>query len=324
MLNIGIHKFVSVTKKTEKWTGFEVELWDQIARRQKIEYSFTEEEDFEHLLKQTENGVYGMSLAGITRTIKRASNLRMSFHTLDTGLTIGTKRNQHLRFKDLLMGIFSQSTMRILALLIFSSAFFGHLYWLVERGNSVSAEYSAGILESFWWSVVTFSTVGYGDISPITTAGVMLGIVSILIGLAIFGLYLGQINSSLGNLSARTNIRNRSDLAGKRVGVKKSTTSVRHANDFSRDVQEFSTFTELMDAFRDGHIDAVVADEVVIKSFSKTDDIISTGGLFARQSYSFIFPKDTEDELIDRVNESLIEIHSDGTYDELYEKYFGE
>jgi len=238
MLNIGIHKFVSVTKKTNKWTGFEVELWDHIARRQKLEYSFTEEKDFEQLLKQTEEGVYDISLAGITRTVKRAQKLKMSFHTLDTGLTIRTKRNQHLRFKDLLEGIFSASTLKILLLLVSSSLFFGHIYWLIERGNSVSMEYTSGVLESFWWSVVTFSTVGYGDISPATTWGIIFGIASILIGLAIFGLYLGQINSALNNISAQTNIRSRNDLAGKRVGVKKATTSVRHANEYSRNVQE--------------------------------------------------------------------------------------
>jgi len=79
-----------------------------------------------------------------------------------------------------------------------------------------------------------------------------------------------------------------------------------------------------MDAFRDNMIDVVIADEVVIKSFSKTDNIIATGGLFARQSYSFIFPKNTDDDFIEKINGSLLEIHSDGTYDELYEKYFGD
>ena len=44
-------------------------------------------------------------------------------------------------------------------------------------------------LDALWWSFATTSTVGYGDIVPVTTWGKILGILLMLIGVALFGIY---------------------------------------------------------------------------------------------------------------------------------------
>jgi voltage-gated potassium channel len=44
-------------------------------------------------------------------------------------------------------------------------------------------------IDALWWSFSTATTVGYGDITPITTLGKSVGIILMLIGVAIFGIY---------------------------------------------------------------------------------------------------------------------------------------
>jgi len=44
-------------------------------------------------------------------------------------------------------------------------------------------------IDALWWSFSTTSTVGYGDVVPITFAGKVIGILLMLIGVAIFGIY---------------------------------------------------------------------------------------------------------------------------------------
>lgn len=44
-------------------------------------------------------------------------------------------------------------------------------------------------MDALWWSFATTSTVGYGDIVPITMWGKFVGIFLMLIGVAIFGIY---------------------------------------------------------------------------------------------------------------------------------------
>ena len=45
--------------------------------------------------------------------------------------------------------------------------------------------------DGLWWCIVTLTTVGYGDISPVTASGKILGGVLMLVGLSFYGLVAG-------------------------------------------------------------------------------------------------------------------------------------
>ena len=47
------------------------------------------------------------------------------------------------------------------------------------------------IVESMWWAVATLTTVGYGDVTPITTLGRFLGATSAIIGIGLFAIPTG-------------------------------------------------------------------------------------------------------------------------------------
>ena len=47
------------------------------------------------------------------------------------------------------------------------------------------------IVESMWWAVATLTTVGYGDVTPITTLGRFLGAASAIIGIGLFAIPTG-------------------------------------------------------------------------------------------------------------------------------------
>lgn len=49
--------------------------------------------------------------------------------------------------------------------------------------------------EAMWWSIVTMSTVGYGDISPVTPAGRGVAMGMIVVGIAIFGYAISVLTS---------------------------------------------------------------------------------------------------------------------------------
>ena len=50
--------------------------------------------------------------------------------------------------------------------------------------------------DGIWWGIITFATVGYGDIYPITPLGKLLGCIICLFGVAMVAIPTGIISSS--------------------------------------------------------------------------------------------------------------------------------
>jgi len=63
--------------------------------------------------------------------------------------------------------------------------------------NAAQPEKFSSIFSSLWWSVVTLTTVGYGDVYPITVGGRVFTFVILLIGLGLVSLPAGIISSAL-------------------------------------------------------------------------------------------------------------------------------
>ncbi|MBN1898983.1 MAG: NAD-binding protein [Spirochaetes bacterium] len=66
--------------------------------------------------------------------------------------------------------------------------------YLIERKENASFKTT---FDTLWYTIVTLSTVGYGDKTPITVGGRLLGILIILFGVAIMGAVTGKIASYL-------------------------------------------------------------------------------------------------------------------------------
>ncbi|MTE27989.1 ion transporter [Winogradskyella ouciana] len=63
--------------------------------------------------------------------------------------------------------------------------------------NEAQPEHFSSIFDSLWWSIVTLTTVGYGDVYPITVGGRVFTFIILLIGLGIVAIPTGIISSSL-------------------------------------------------------------------------------------------------------------------------------
>ena len=70
-------------------------------------------------------------------------------------------------------------------------------YIVYELEHSVNSEFSS-LGTTIWWSFITFTTIGYGDLSPVTTAGQIIAALFSLGGCVCFALPAGMIGTGLG------------------------------------------------------------------------------------------------------------------------------
>ena len=68
--------------------------------------------------------------------------------------------------------------------------------------NNAQPEKFASIPAAMWWSVVTLTTVGYGDFVPITPVGRFLAAVIAVLGIGLFALPAGILSAGLLELDA--------------------------------------------------------------------------------------------------------------------------
>lgn len=52
-----------------------------------------------------------------------------------------------------------------------------------------------GVLDAIWWSLVTITTVGYGDISPVTLGGRITAVIVMILGIGFVGMFTATIAS---------------------------------------------------------------------------------------------------------------------------------
>lgn len=63
--------------------------------------------------------------------------------------------------------------------------------------NQAQPEHFSSVFESLWWSIITLTTVGYGDVYPITIGGRVFTFFILMIGLGIVAIPTGIISSAL-------------------------------------------------------------------------------------------------------------------------------
>lgn len=66
---------------------------------------------------------------------------------------------------------------------------------LLAAAGAFSYFEKAGFWDSLWWAVVTMTTVGYGDISPATFGGRVAGVILMLMGIGLLGVFTATIAS---------------------------------------------------------------------------------------------------------------------------------
>lgn len=65
--------------------------------------------------------------------------------------------------------------------------------------NEAQPEHFSSIFDSLWWAIITLTTVGYGDVYPITVGGKVFTFFILMIGLGIVAIPTGIISSALTN-----------------------------------------------------------------------------------------------------------------------------
>ena len=117
------------------------------------------------------------------------------------------------------------------------------------------------------------------------------------------------------------------ELAGQRVGVQKDTTGETFMSDFAPDTAQVTAYADaagLQTALDAGEIDAAMLDNTVSGEFVSSNPRLKLAREFdTGEQYGMAVKKDGNVPLLREINSILAGLRDDGSYDKIYDRYFG-
>ncbi len=315
-----------VTREGVVYGGFSVELWDAIAREANLRTTWREVSTIADVLSSVQSGQSQGAIAAISITAEREEKFDFSQPMFDSGLQIMVRSEATTGLGlGQILNMFTTGAMPallgLLALLILVPA---HLAWLSERRHKDSifhSGYFPGIFSAIWWA--TDAAVGQQLDHPRSAAGRALSAAAILVSVIFVAYFTAAVTSAMTVQQLKGDIDGPEDLPGKRV----ATTSASTAASFLRTANvvpvEFAQLTQAFDALENRQVDAVVFDAPVLLYRAATlgkGKVRVVGPIFRKENYGILFPQDSP--LRKPVNEALLKLRENGTYDRLYGRWF--
>ena len=100
------------------------------------------------------------------------------------------------RYSQALKSIAAEATLFGSVACVFITSF---AFLIYEVEHKVQPEVYSNIFDSVWWAIISLTSVGYGDVYPVTTAGRILTMGMVLVGMGIVAVPTALLASALSS-----------------------------------------------------------------------------------------------------------------------------
>lgn len=308
------------------WRGISVDLWRQIARENGWEYELREM-PLTNLLTALKAGEVDVAMAALTISAERERNMDFSHPYFTSGLGIATPRQASRGWLSALEPFVSWAFAKVVATLTVVLFIFGFLVWLFERKRNAEQFGGTtldGLGSAFWWSAVTMTTVGYGDKTPRTFWGRMVGLIWMFTAIIVISGFTAAITSSLTVSRLDGDVTGLQDLYRVRTGATEGSSGESYLKEHQIPVVSFPDMDAGLEALSKGRLEAFVYDAPLLRyaiQKRKLDDLTVIAVPSHKEYYGLAFP--TESTLREPLNRLLLQKQESPKWKEILESYLG-
>ena len=310
--------------------GLSIELWEQIAKEMNVEFRF-ENQPLDDLLNaiETEQIDIGVSCISITPERELFADFSHSFY--ETHLAIAVKNQGYLHT---LQSIFLNPDLwLIVGAIILVAGLVGAFFYALEEGKNEKLysmkNRSGRWVESFILGLlfITRGPFNYFEFKSLTgrIVTVFIGVFSMLFIASITAVLASKLTLSQGY----SQIKGINDLANVEVGTKTATTSSLLITSFGIRHKDYADMTALLTALDKGEVEAIVADDVVLKYMigssrlsGQFEDLEVLPYQLEKQNYGFIITENNRYE--EEINRALLQIRESRKWRKTLVDYFAD
>ena len=309
-------------------TGFSIELWNAIAARLKLKTNYHPAPDVRALIEEVRTSKAEIGVAAISITSAREVEFEFSQPILNAGLQImvrGTKDGDANPLSDLLGLLFSKTSLVWLGVALLLILIPAHIVWFLERrqhaGIIPTDNYIPGIFYAMHWSAATLAT--QAENQPRQWLARIISVFWMFTGIVFVALYTAQLTATLTVQQIQGGITGPDDLSGRKVATTRGSTAANVLRDLRAQVVEVERIDDAYRALNDREVDAVVFDSPVLLYYTANEGkgrVMMIGTPFRKEDYGIIFRPNNP--LRRQVNATLLQLREDGTYQQIYDRWF--
>jgi polar amino acid transport system substrate-binding protein len=316
-----------VFEENGKLAGFSIDLWRSIALELNLKSELSVNANTPALLSSVKAGKADVGIANISITAERENIFDFSLPIFEAGLQILVRdqSNGNIPGPSLLWAIVSPGFLQLIGVILVLILVPAHIIWFVERrpdgGIIPTKSYFPGIFKACWWSVATLAT--QADEMPKSPLGRVVAVIWMFTSVVLLAYFTAAVTTSLTVQQLQGNIKGPDDLPGKRVATTIGSTSGVYLRQKNAQVLEFNQITQAYEALLQGKADAVVYDAPVLLYYASHDGkgkVQVIGNVFRKESYGIVLPPNSPYRK--PINRAILTIQENGTYQELYDKWF--
>ena len=314
-----------VVKRGDQLAGFSVDLWSEIARRMRADFVWVEAGLRDEQMETLRRGDADVVISAIVMTPKREQSVDFSLSYFASGLQIMVRAEEESPLLVTLMAIPWLGIGKLFAAAIVLMFLWANVLWFIERGRQLdrSKGYVPGIGEEMWNTTLIIATGEHGERSEpgrlrrFVIAGVW------LMGIVLIAQLTATVTSSQTVHRLRSSIAGPGDLPGKTTATAPGTIAADYLTQRRIPFVAVSTAADAIDLLTQGRVQAIVFDAPTLHYWSVTSrqsTLQIVGPVFMPEMYGIAVALGSP--LRKRINEALLEVYQDGTYERIYGDWF--
>ena len=310
--------------------GFSIELWRSIAEQLGVKFEFKKYPNVKQLLKAVEEHQVDLGIAAISITAEREQKFDFSYPIFFSGLQILVRNTQSGAANTLQNLVasasifFSTAIYHVLGLGAMLSMIMAHIVWFIERNHKesmISKRYFPGIFEAFWWAITAL--VAQQDWNPNHALAKIVALFWMFSSVIFLSYFTASFASIMTVQKLQSNIQEFNDLPGHIVATTKGSVAAEFLKRHNLQIVEFSSIEQVYDSLLNKRSDAVVFDSPVLKYYANNkgkNKVQLVGEIFNPSNYGIVYSQ--KSPLRKAVNVALLKLYANGTYQQIYDKYF--
>jgi len=316
-----------IYKDKGKLTGINYRMWKKITANDDTFYKL-EYYPLDSLLLGLTNGSIDIGLSPLTITSNRNRKIAFSApYYVSHSALVSNKLDTLARLKSFFSSISIFNLFKVLSTLFIILAVFGFLVWIFERNkNEEFGKGIKGFWNGLWWSAVTMTTVGYGDKTPKTVGGRIVGLIWMFAAIILISSITAGITSSLTVKKLGWSNGNVSGFKEITIGtVLRSATEQRLENNYWSNLKSYHTLEELLQGLKNNEVQIATHDEPILRYAighnDKYNDFEFLNMSFNQSLYAIGFSKKLDITKKEEISRKILEFSESNDWKILLTKY---